>query len=364
MSNVIVTASSAALVRACGYSFRADVEVPPSAPTGEQMRGTRFGLLVEHRINVSSVGPSLDRIGEGLSPEESARLGRMWKHALVWLEANMRAGWVAERAFAYDPSADAARELPRLEHRDYSACTPDETVAGTADIVAIDGDVVVIYDWKSTVDGAPEVDATAQLEWLALFAARAWGYDAARIVTLKVTEDGVFPSEPIELDLFALAAIAERIAADVAAIPSAEPVPGDWCKGRYCKAISVCPETSRAMAPALVPATALLKRYPFTTAIESPDHLQALMQMRAMVDAASEAVKEAIKSYVGDREIQCSDGTVIKATFKTMPRESRAELLEAFKLLGGTQEQLDACWHPRVESAGIKAMKPRKGRAA
>ena len=84
------------------------------------------------------------------------------------------------------------------------------------------------------------------------------------------------------------------------------------------------------------------------------------MQMQSMVGAAHEAVKAAIRAYVGDREVVCSDGTTVKETFKTMPRESRAELIAAFLALGGTQEQLDACVHARIESAGIKALKPKK----
>src|SRR5208283_3261210 len=112
----------------------------------------------------------------------------MLGHAFYWCKANLPAGASAERAFCYSPAFDEARELPRLEHRDYSDAGTGETVAGTADLVWIEGETVVIADWKSTSEGAPEVDATAQLEWLALMAARAYGYDQARILTLKVTE--------------------------------------------------------------------------------------------------------------------------------------------------------------------------------
>lgn len=356
-----VTASSAALVHACGWSFRDDVACPPGATSGAATRGTIFGLLAEQKVN-GGLPVKLAEMLASLDEAEGRRLVAMWEHASSWLDVGMRPGWVAERAFAYDLATNVGRELPRLEHRDYSDAKRGE-VCGTADLVWIDGDSVVVADWKTTSDGAPEIDATAQLGWLALFAARAWGYDQARIMTLKVTEAGVTPIEGEPLDMFDLALIAEQIVADVSRIPGAEPMSGDHCRARYCKAIAICPETSRALEPALLPVAALVKRYPFTTAIESPDHLQALMQMRSMVDAASDAVKDAIKTYVGDREIVCSDGTTIKATYKTMPRESRAELIDAFRLLGGTQEQLDACVHPRVEPAGIKAMKPKNGRA-
>jgi hypothetical protein len=362
--SVIVTASSAALVHACGYSFRSDVELPPSAKSDESRRGDAFGLLAEQWVN-GGHAPLLSELVAKLSDEEGHRLVAMWGHAKTWLQAHVRPGWVAERAFAYDPTADAARELPRLEHRDYSACTPSETVAGTADLVAIDGDCVVVRDWKSTVNGAPEVDASAQLEWLALFAARAWGYDAARIVKLKVTEDGVFPSEPIELDLFALAAIAERIAADVAAIPSAEPVPGDHCTGRYCRAVSVCPATTQAMTQ-LVSDTALVrKEWRYQPIIESPDHLAHMLAIRPMIRKACDQVDAAIEAYVAEGPVRTTDGREIKKAFRTMPRMNQQALVELAKLKGATEEEVNGCIRSSVEGNGVRISGgAKKGRAA
>ena len=362
----MITASSAALAHACQWSFRPDVELPPEpTPTGARSRGTAFARLCEHRIHGGPTPPLSELVAE-LGDDEGRRLVAMWGHASRWLDAHLAdtsAGWCAERAFAYDPTTDVGRELTRREHRDYSEAKPGE-VCGTADLLAVDGDTVVCYDWKTSAGGAPEPEggATAQLEWLALMAARAWGHESARIVTLRVTEDGVEEIEGEALDAIALDEIAARIADDLARVPTSEPQPGDHCRNRYCKAIAVCPVTREAMAPALLPVEALARRYPFTTAIESPDHLQALLQMRSMVDAASDAVKKAITEYVGDKTIECTDGTTIKATYRTMPREDRAQLVALVKSLGGTQEQLDACVFPKIESAGIKASKPKKAR--
>lgn len=359
------TASSAALLHACAYSFRPDVALPVEPPSDAATRGTVFGSLAEGYINgSSSVGPTAKAID--LPPDEELALSHMWEHALAWLKANARAGWVAERAFAYDPATDVGRELPRIEHRDYSGATPGE-VCGTADLVWIDGESVVIADWKTTSPGAPEVDATAQLEWLALFAARAWGYDSARIVTLKVTEVGVEVIEGEPLDMFGLAAIAERIAADVARIPGAETHGGDHCRGRYCKALTSCPETT-SLIEQLIPADALArKEWRFTPQIESPDHLQRILVMKPIVTEYLERVNKAIAAYVADGEVTTSDGVVIKQTYRTMPRLDHGELVALVKSLGGSQEMIDACVHPKVEGAGVKASKPKalkRGRAA
>src|SRR5208282_4536107 len=130
MSNVIVTASSAALVHACGYSFRRDVVCPPQTSKPETERGTAFGLLAEAFVNG---GPH--KAHEAIAKLDSNELKRcsyMWWNARAWLEANIKPGWVAERAFCYSPAFDEARELPRLEHRDYSDAGTGETVAGPA----------------------------------------------------------------------------------------------------------------------------------------------------------------------------------------------------------------------------------------
>lgn len=357
------TASSFALLHACGYSFRDDVELPPSAEkSAASARGDIFGLLAEQAIN-GGAAPALSTLIADLPEDEARAVVAMWGHARQWLAEHKRLGWRAEVALAWDPGTDVGRELPRLAHRDYSSASLTE-LCGTADILAIEGDDVVVYDWKTHAPGAPDVDATDQLEGLALMAARAWGYDSARIVTLVVTEAGVDAREGTPLGPFDLQDVADRLRASVAAIPGAEPRAGDHCRARYCKALAVCPKTQEALAPALLPAAALTKRWAFTPVIESPDHLQALMQMRSMVDAASKAVGAAIATYVGDQEVVCSDGTTIKASYRTMPRMDQEALAELVKSLGGTQDQIDACVRPRLEGAGIKAYKPKKARAA
>jgi hypothetical protein len=274
----------------------------------------------------------------------------------------MRPGWVAERAFAYNPTDDVARQLPRLEHRDYSSAIHGETVAGTADLLWIEGDAVSVADWKTTVEGAPDVDAHAQLEWLALMAARSYGYDAARVITLKVTEAGVFPSEPIYLDMFQLAEIADRIRRDVAGLEGSEPIPGEHCTGRYCRAVSVCPATSTAMAQ-LIPDTALVrKEWRYQPIIESPDHLALMLTVRPLLRKAMEQCDAAIEAYVSRGPVLTSDGREIKQHFRNMPRMNQGLLLALAKELGATEEQLALCVKTAQEPNGVR-LSAKKGRA-
>lgn len=347
------TASGAALLHACAYSFRDDVQLPPSPTSAEAKRGTIFGMLAEQKVNGGlpvALSEKLATLGE----EEGRKLVAMWGHGSAWLDAHMRPGWGAERAFVYDPERDEAREIPRIEHRDYSAAKPSEIVAGTADLVWIDGDAVCVADWKTASDGAPDVDAREQLEWLALMACRTWGYDAARIVTLKVTEHGIEALEGEVLDLFGLAAVAERIAADVARIPSAEPVPGPHCTGRYCRAVSVCPATTQAMTQ-LVPDTALVrKEWRYQPIIDSPDHLAYMLEIRPLIRKACEQVDAAIEAYVASGPVMTSDGRTIKQTFRTMSRMNQKDLITLAKQKGATDEEISVCIHAANEGNGVR----------
>jgi Protein of unknown function (DUF2800) len=361
---VRVTASSAALLHACAYSFRDDVECPTEAPKAYRDRGVVFGLLAEQWVNGGPT-PEISEAIAAMGDEEGRKLTAMWAHARAWLEANCRPGWVAERAFAYSPADDVGRELPRLSHRDYSDAGPGE-VCGTADLVWLDGDTICVGDWKSTSDGAPDVDAREQLEWLALFAARAYGLDSARIVTLRVTAGGVTAIEGEALDMFGLAAVAERIAANVARIPGAEAIQGDHCNGRYCKAILVCPETT-ALVGQVIEASALVhKSWMFAPVIESPDHLQWLLTMKPIAEKYLDSIGAAIVAYVKPGPVTASDGATIEQRWRTMPRTDQGELVALARAKGAAEEEIQACTHGRLEPNGVrasKAAKPRKGKA-
>lgn len=345
----MITASSAALAGHCQHSFRLDAPKPPEPPTNEeQARGNLVGALSEAYIN-------------GTPPPEwnefhGAPATRMWLHLSDWLKENKRLGWKAEAAFIYDPVADVAREIPRGKHRDYSAATEAETCAATLDIVSIEGTTLVVRDIKTHVPGAPHHSADAQLEWCGLFAARAWGFDEVRIETLVVTETGLSVEGVRTLDLFDLADIRAGIQATLAKVPTSQPEPGEWCAQRYCKLLTTCDRGGRGAPAALaqVIPTESLVRYQFTTEILDVDHAIMLHEVAALAQKRVDEVKAAVKAYVGDKVLTDSTGQEIRATFRQMPREDRKELVALVKRLGGTDEDLMACVHPKTEPAGLR----------
>jgi hypothetical protein len=355
-----VTASGLALLHECAYSFRSDVDVPPDAKSAEARRGDAFGARAENAIN----GTSIVHLVTGLSQEEASRLEAMWAAAGEWIARHRKLGWIAEAAFAWDYQTDRGRQIERTSHRDYSGATPTE-VCGTADIVAIEDDAVIIYDWKTHAPGAPETDATHQLEALALFAARAWDYDRARIVTLNVTADrGVEPLEGELLDAFRLIEVGDRIRADVEHIAGATPAPGEHCAGRYCKAVSVCPATTQAMVQ-LVPDTALVRQdWRYQPVIESPDHLAHMLTIRPLIRKACDQVDAAIEAYVAEGSVRTSDGREIKKAWRTMPRMNQQALIELARAKGATDDEVNSCVRSSVEGNGVRISGGKRGRAA
>lgn len=351
---ILLTASSAALAEACQHSFRPDVAKPPEPETSEeQARGNLVGSLSEAFIN-GTQEPQW-------SLADSA--GRMWQHLHAWLKENKRLAWKAEAAFLYDPVADHAREIPRSKHRDYSMATETETCAATLDIVSIEDQVLVVRDIKTHAPGAPHMSAAKQLEWCALFACRAWGFDQARIETLVVTELGLTVEDVRHIDMFDLADIRAGIQATLAKIPAAEPRPGDHCTQRWCKLLTTCDRAGRGAPAALaqvIPAEMLARKYIYGAPIESAEQLRWYVEVNAIVKKAQEAASRMATAYVTSREgrVQCEDGSEVYASTRGMPRQDKKALDALLVRLGATGEDIQSTWRITREPAGLKVRTP------
>lgn len=223
-----MSASRAALLGACAYPFR---EGSPweDKPGRGAIQGDEF-----HKLMVPIV-----RTLDGAIPGKASKwLERRMVHAMSWVTTNAVSGWKAEAAFAYDPHAGTGRLLGYDIGREYEkhGKLPHE-IAGSADIAWLSGDTVEIRDWKTgrTIGAGCE----SQMEWLALFAARAMGAWYARAVALHVTETGVVETEWFFDDL-QLWRIAEQIQIDVNAIEDAWPTAGSHCDNCYCPSRAGC----------------------------------------------------------------------------------------------------------------------------
>jgi hypothetical protein len=155
------------------------------------------------------------------------------------------AGARSEVKIAYDVATRTARIIGDGGGRDYGAVAPFE-IPGSIDVLGVDGDSVVIIDWKT---GFNEVDPAAsnwQLWGYALAACRALGKHSA-IVRIVYTRTGIIDSH--EIDALELAEFADKLAAlhvRVAALQTARSSgellstrEGSWCK--HCPSKHVCP---------------------------------------------------------------------------------------------------------------------------
>lgn len=161
--------------------------------------------------------------------------------------------WGFEVAFAYDAVADVGRELHRGGSRDYSDLRPGET-PGTADVVGVTADEVVVLDVKTGRAELEEPEAALQLLFLALAASRAYGKPSARVGWI-VLRDGQPRFEWATIDALTLDAVVQaRVAGVLAQVEATEaqwaanpdavvPTFGGHCD--YCPAQFRCPATSQ-----------------------------------------------------------------------------------------------------------------------
>ena len=194
---------------------------------------------------------ALESAVAALKPIDVGDLNSEWANFVVllraseWIAAHRERAWMleeaiwrAEVAYAYEPATDIGRILGYNIGREYEAhgLRPGE-LAGSADVEVLRGGIVDVYDWKTgrTIGAGAE----AQLEWLALFAARATGRAHVRVVAVHVTETGVTETEWFH-DEVSLRRIAEQMRIDVAAISDAWPTPGSHCENLYCGARTSC----------------------------------------------------------------------------------------------------------------------------
>ena len=336
------TISSASTLMACRYPFRADVAWPPEGEPDEACsKGAAIHAAIARYVNAG---------------EEALGLGPAWDHALAWIKANWRRGWVGEPAYAWDHAIDEARLIGVDIGRDYTANgrRPGE-IAGTLDVCYVDGSTVYVYEFGTGYDVSHKAE---QLRLQCLVAARAHGCSRAVGQLVRFADDGAYPSPPVEYDEFELMAIAGEFADLLSEVEGSEPVPGEHCS--LCNLAPVCPAAT-SIVQALLPAEGLV-RPGWGLVIASPDHAAWLLAHARLVAAAAEAVKDAVKAYVPKAGLSLSDGSMLVEGHRNMVRVDHARVESLARSLGATDAQLDACSRSVVESAGLKVKKAAKAK--
>lgn len=152
----------------------------------------------------------------------------------------------AEVALAYDVATDTGRELGQGTDRAYQSLGPSE-IPGTADVLAVVTDAVVIADAKGWEDVEP-ADRNVQIACLALAAARTYDRDEAIVAIIYLRGERRFMDharlDAFEIDAFAarLRDLVQRVARQKDRVASGhmpDVSEGPWC--RYCPAMHACP---------------------------------------------------------------------------------------------------------------------------
>ena len=212
--------------------------------------------------------------------------------------------WAFEVALAWNWQTDSARVLPG-EDRDYSTATESE-LCGTADIIGVTEDSVVILDVKTGFAYLGDPASHLQLLGYAVAAARAFGRKQAVVGFIFVDADGSTHGRARLLDETELAEAvartrsvidatqAEAMLASVGS-PSA-PVVGEHCK--YCPAFLRCPAQ-----------VSLLKGVVDVDEIREEDMPVALLRIEA-IEAALKKAQGIIDTWASARPILLPDGQV------------------------------------------------------
>jgi hypothetical protein len=354
-----VTASKLGLLYQCRYWARD--EVPHrSSSSAAASRGTAFHLAMERLVKTGSPGP----VGEDLELAQLVTAGASW----FMINAKSRVP-VAEIAYAWDPATDRGYFLqPAIERycadhglpreRAYAnaeawpeiarmAGCPTSVITMTIDLLESTGEAWTVSDWCTG-----STDKYHQLAINALAVARAHGLAKVHTQALHVTIEGV-TVQPYSFDATALDYLAARIRGLVAEVHESSPEPGAHCTGLYCPAVNACPA-----AQALIPASTLTVRRPFSAEIADMDHAAALVSQVALAKAFVAQVDDALKSWARANDgVPLPDGKVWRETFRTMTRTNAAKMRALAVELGASPERLSTCDSETRESAGFRAVK-------
>lgn len=338
------TISGAANIMVCKFPYRPEV-CPPAevAPDPDREYGTAFHDCAAKFINTANAVESLDR-------EKDAT----WACARAWILSRWRVTWVAEPAYAWDPVADVARRIGVDIGRKYAEHGKHPAhVGGTLDVCSIEGDTVYVYEFGTGHDVGHKFE---QMRLQCAVAALAHGCSRAVGQVVRFADDGAYPSQPVEFDEFALAAIRGEFAEYLSEVDGSEPVPGEHCS--RCNLAPVCPAAA-SIVMALLPAEALVKPG-WGLVISSPEHAAWLNDMQRLVGKAAEAVKEAIKAYVPKEGVALADGSLLIEGSRRVTRRNHSKMEALARAMGATEEQIVGCDVAVVESAGLQLKRPAK----
>lgn len=328
----LITASSFARAQACAASqVLPRVYEPPSTAADV---GTAVHRYVQRLAEVGREAALAE-----VPDEWRARCARIDTTALP----HASGGYAVEVALAWAPDTGEGRELARnVEGRGvYQGLDGGAYVAGTADLVGVTADAVVVLDVKTGHGYLPEPSRSAQLRGLAVMAAAAYGRTSAVVgyVLLRDDTPRVWTEALDGLELaseretlremrhrvarlwgrWARPSVANPLVPDVAI--------GDHC--RYCPALRACPAYTSLMAVA-----------------ETPAQVDALERQAKLARAQLDA-------RAAQTPVPLPDGRVYGARLR---QRRRVDSARALAVLRERHPGLDVAALADVSAAGLKRL--------
>lgn len=323
----------------------------------------------KHRTLASSIN--------GLPLSDADEASQAWLADLDEETLAPLAGCADEVSFALDPLKGTARVMGVRLERAYSGAAPGEMM-GTADYVRVEreADSVTVIDLKTGQAETPHPFRNAQLRFLGLCAARAYGVSNVRLGVLHAAEGRKAWWSWATLDAFEVSTVAadmkalvERIGWAKKAVAKGETprlTIGDHCN--FCPARFGCPGRV-AMAKRLAgePEQVVMD----LKAMLTPESAQLAYQRWRAAKKAVEEVGSALYAFAKESPISLGDGRVwgpVTSEREVIDAEKAWTILEekygpniarAAMKLDASKAGVDRAMHELRESARGAAVRPK-----
>lgn len=218
-----------------------------------------------------------------------------------------------EVAFAWDWEAGKAWEIGRGMERRYPDEKSSTVIYGTADIVGVAPDQVIVDDYKSGWGHLVRAKDNWQLAGYAIAAALTYGKAKATVALIRLRDgDPWFDRATLdEMDLAGRAAeVSERLGALAQADPTKlEPHEGEWC--RWCPSFDHCP------AKQLL-ARSFLNLEPAEAGGLTPDGARRVVQLIASARELLERMEERLDEFARAHPVDLGNGQTYGAYQKNL----------------------------------------------
>jgi len=256
--------------------------------------------------------------------------------------------WFAEVKLAWNVATHVGTIIGHGGDRDYSMADV-LSIPGTCDVYGVDGDRVIVCDWKLRY--FTKAEENLQLRWYAMALASALGKSFATIA--------IFPevgqASIAELDYFHFDEFATRIEAITLAVnkPSDDYNVGPQC--RHCPGYLACPTTKRELG--LVASGATDVEVAMCLPLDTDEGAAATYDLLVKLETLAKRVRAAVIARSVERPIPLNGGLGLVYGPRPVAGARRIDGDKAYELIRSTynQEIADAAVTRDATQVSIKA---------